>query len=127
MGSSVDVENVNKPRCVPRKLPLQMLDRSQLRAGTSRGYNCPKQIDGKPPQLMINSDLQRYWDISDTRHMDITDNGLHWEMEDVSNDEKGETIDVTIVQATTWSGQWHPQPDNVQPCSSKAIDPYVFP
>ncbi|XP_015593813.1 uncharacterized protein LOC107267081 isoform X2 [Cephus cinctus] len=125
-GSSISAENTTKARRVPRKLPLQTMDRSQLRTCAGHGGNSSKQDTAKTGQLARKSELENYWTVGDTRHMEATGLAMHWEVEGTSYN-KRESIDVTLVQAAMWDNQWHPPPDDVQPCSSKAIDPYTFP
>ncbi|CAL7935635.1 unnamed protein product [Xylocopa violacea] len=91
----------NKPRRVPRKLPLQS-------------------------KMPVNNNAQDYCGIDESSSMQVTQNGFHWEMECISSNSMEKAAEIAMDRTAMWTGQWHPPPDDVQPCSSKTIDPYSF-
>lgn len=151
-GSVADEARTGSRR-VPRKLPLQQSSTTVAQphslwsdAETSR--NSSAQISNKTNKQMslINSDAQNCCDVvNETGSAGrMTRNGLrNWETECTSTsngvEEAAAVVDVnaavrntTSVFAKPASGQWQPPPppppppDDVQPCSSKTIDPYSF-
>ncbi|XP_012284412.1 uncharacterized protein LOC105701864 isoform X2 [Orussus abietinus] len=121
-------EDAAKPatRRVPKKLPLKTLDKAQLRAGIERKDNGTRQPEQR--NRRTSNELRDYWAIGDARQLGGTTsgNGPHWEVEGTSNNGRSEMIAVSLTRAMEWSGQWRPPPDDVQPCSSKTVDPYTF-
>lgn len=114
----------NKPRRVPRKLPLQSVEQSRPWPGEHRS-NGSTHVRNKTLQMPVNNKAQDYCEIMDgSSSMQVTQNGFHWEMECTSSNSMEKTI--AMDRTAIWTGQWHPPPDDVQPCSSKTIDPYSF-
>lgn len=116
------VPTVSKARCVPKKLPLKSLNNgSQQKQSTAEGARS-KQTGVK---TLVNSDLKNYWEM-DVPSTELTNNSSRWVNQPPNT---GEIIknDSKIVLPTGWANQWQPTVDDVQPCSSKALDPYPFP
>ncbi|XP_053994624.1 uncharacterized protein LOC128894988 isoform X2 [Hylaeus anthracinus] len=115
----------NKTRRVPRKLPLQSVEQSRPWPGAEHRGSGSMQVRNKSSQMPVYGNVQGYCGINESSSMQVTQNGFHWEMECTSTNsiEKAET---TMARTAMWSGQWQPPPDDVQPCSSKTIDPYDF-
>lgn len=99
----------NKPRRVPQKLPLQTIERPQPRKNNVK-------TSGKTSKTSTNSDLQSY----------VAATVKAWELEAAKGSEQAKSMKISLLEASMWSEQWQQPPDNVQPCSSKAIDPYSF-
>ncbi|XP_043248323.1 uncharacterized protein LOC122395076 isoform X2 [Colletes gigas] len=116
------VTDDNKTRRVPRKLPLQSVDQSRPWLGTE---NRGMQVRNKSSQMPVNSNAQGYCGVNESSSMQVTQNGFHWEMECTSSNSI-EKAEMSMARTAMWSGQWQPPPDDVQPCSSKTIDPYSF-
>ncbi|XP_029032592.1 uncharacterized protein LOC114871174 isoform X2 [Osmia bicornis bicornis] len=117
----------NKPRRVPRKLALQSVEQSRPWPGAERGSSSSMQIRNKTLQIPVNNNAQDYCGIDESSSMQVTQNGFHWEMECTSSISiEKTTTEIAMDRTAMWSGQWHPPPDDVQPCSSKTIDPYSF-
>lgn len=111
----IDVASVveaTKPRRVPQKLPLQTIERPQPR----RSSTAKQLAGGKTSRTSTNNDLQSY----------VAATVKAWELEAGNVPERAEALKASLLEASTWTGQWRPQPDDVQPCSSKTIDPYPF-
>lgn len=115
----------NKPRRVPRKLPLQSVEQSRPWPGEHRS-NGSTHVRNKTLQMPVNNKAQDYCEMDGSSSMQVTQNGFHWEMECTSSNSMEKAIDVAMDRTAMWTGQWHPPPDDVQPCSSKTIDPYSF-
>ncbi|XP_031370474.1 uncharacterized protein LOC102673966 isoform X2 [Apis dorsata] len=115
----------NKARRVPRKLPLQSVEQSRPWPGEHRS-NGSTHIRNKTLQMPVNNKAQDYCEMDGSSSMQVTQNGFHWEMECTSSNSMEKAIDVAMDRTAMWTGQWHPPPDDVQPCSSKTIDPYSF-
>ncbi|XP_066592881.1 uncharacterized protein [Prorops nasuta] len=114
-------------RRVPRKLPLQTVENAQPRQNTDHRNIGSKQIKPKSSKIPANTDVRNYWSMTESRSVEISGNGLHWEPEGTaSSNSRDEAADIDIIRTAVWSGQWHPPPDDVQPCSSKTVDPYTF-
>ncbi|XP_017893145.1 uncharacterized protein LOC108632828 isoform X2 [Ceratina calcarata] len=56
----------------------------------------------------------------------VTQNGFHCEMECTTSNSMEKVVEIAMNRTAMWTGQWQPPPDDVQPCSSKTIDPYSF-
>lgn len=121
-GTSISLEE-SKPRRVPQKLPLKNIDRPQSRSTPKNTGS--KQMSVKNSKSQSN-DIQAYWSMTETRQIEVTENGLNWEAEPNANIAKSDAIDVNEIKTSMWTEKWRPPPDDVQPCSSKAIDPYTF-
>ena len=121
-GTIISLEE-SKPRRVPQKLPLKNIDRPQSRS-------TPKSTSSKQTVAKLsqpqNNDIQAYWKMTETRQIEVTENGLNWEVEPKTSDGKSDEINTNVVQASMWIEKWRPPPDDVQPCSSKTLDPYTF-
>lgn len=115
----------NKSRRVPRKLPLQSVEQSRPWPGEHRS-NGSTHVRNKTLQMPVNNKAQDYCEMDGSSSMQVTQNGFHWEMECTSSNSMEKAIDVAMDRTAMWTGQWHPPPDDVQPCSSKTIDPYSF-
>ncbi|XP_020287197.1 uncharacterized protein LOC109856384 isoform X2 [Pseudomyrmex gracilis] len=129
-----------KTRRVPRKLPLQQSTMAQPQSWSdAENRNNSTQISNKTKQMSViqNNDAQNCCDVNvvivnETRSVNrVTRNGLrNWETECTSSNGVEEAADVNVAVRNTMfakpAGQWHPPPDDVQPCSSKTIDPYSF-
>lgn len=119
-----------KTRRVPRKLPLQStVEQPRSWSDAERRNSGTTQIRSKTKQMPVNNDAQNCCDMNETRSINqVTRNGLrNWEAECTSSNSREETTDANvIIRNAMWSGQWRPPPDDVQPCSSKTIDPYSF-
>lgn len=116
-----------KTRRVPRKLPLQStVEQSQSWSDAERRNSGTAQIKSKTRQTPVNNDAQNCCEMNEARSINrVTRNGLqNWEAESSNGIE--ETTDANIVRNAMWPGEWRPPPDDVQPCSSKTIDPYSF-
>lgn len=116
-----------KTRRVPRKLPLQStVEQSQSWSDVERRNSGTAQIKSKTRRTPVNNDAQNCCEMNEARSINrVTRNGLqNWETESSNGIE--ETTDANIVRNAMWPGQWRPPPDDVQPCSSKTIDPYSF-
>ncbi|KAL0107271.1 hypothetical protein PUN28_015659 [Cardiocondyla obscurior] len=131
-SSKVDASRVTtdeaKTRRVPRKLPLQSaVEQSQSWSDAER-RNSGTQIKSKTKRTPVNNDAQNCCEMNEARAINrVTRNGLrNWEAECTSNNGVEETTDTNVVRNAMWPGQWRPPPDDVQPCSSKTIDPYSF-
>lgn len=103
-GTSLSFED-SKVRKVPRKLPLQSLER-------------PRKPDSEAKQQLVNAKLAKsgeedYWTAETKRTEPAGNGGL---------------VDggATVAQSTTWPTQFRAPLDDVQPCSSKTLDPYTF-
>lgn len=117
----------SKTRRVPRKLPLQSVEQSHSWSNVEHRNSGTTQIRSKTMQTPASNDAQNYCGMNEAKPTQVTRNGLHLETECTSNnDNVEETTNTNVVHNTMWSGQWHPPPDDVQPCSSKTIDPYSF-
>ncbi|KAK0085313.1 hypothetical protein PV325_005423 [Microctonus aethiopoides] len=102
----------NKVRRVPQKLPLKTIERPQPRRSSTAKS---QQTSVKTSRTNTNNDLQSY----------VAATVKAWELEAGNDSERAEALKVSLLQASTWSEKWQP-PDDVQPCSSKTIDPYTF-
>ena len=135
----------NQLRRVPRKLPLRQIERPSTQSRPKQDSSASKNTNKTShSQSTTNNDLQIYWEnavrsvgvsqSSSSRRANAnaaaTANGLPWELDGgATANEIGQIaghVDVSILQAAMWSGQWQAQPDDVQPCSSKTADPYTF-
>ncbi|XP_026825334.1 uncharacterized protein LOC105280934 isoform X3 [Ooceraea biroi] len=130
--ASVSVEEA-KTRRVPRKLPLQStVEQPRSWSEAERRNSGTMQMRSKTRQVPVNNDAQNCCvDMNESLNTSInqvTRNGLrNWETECTSSSVLEEITDVNVVvRNAMWSGQWRPPPDDVQPCSSKTIDPYSF-
>ncbi|XP_044584873.1 uncharacterized protein LOC123265255 isoform X2 [Cotesia glomerata] len=101
--------SVNKPRRVPQKLPLQTIESPQPRKNDVR-------TSEKTSKTSTNSDLQNY----------VAATVKSWELETAKDSKQAKAMKASLLEASMWSKQWQQPPDNVQPCSSKTIDPYSF-
>lgn len=119
-------EDNNKPRRVPRKLPLQSVEQSRPWSGAEHRGSSSMQVRNKTLQMPVNNKAQDYCGIDESSSMQVTQNGFHWEMECTSSNSMEKTAEIAMDRTAMWTGQWHPPPDDVQPCSSKTIDPYSF-
>ncbi|XP_011166017.1 uncharacterized protein LOC105200243 isoform X2 [Solenopsis invicta] len=118
-----------KIRRVPRKLPLQStVEQSQPWSDAERRNSGTTQIKNKTRRTPVNNEAQNCCEMNEARSINrVTRNGLrNWEAECTSSNGIEETTDANVVRNAMWSGQWRPPPDDVQPCSSKTIDPYSF-
>lgn len=134
-SSKVDASRVTaeeaKTRRVPRKLPLQStVEQSQSWSDAERRNSGTTQIQNKTKRTPVNNDAQNSCEMNEARSIDrVTRNGLrNWEAECTSSNGIEETTEANVVRnvVSRWPGQWRPPPDDVQPCSSKTIDPYSF-
>lgn len=134
-NSKVDASRITaeeaKTRRVPRKLPLQStVEQAQSWSDAERRNSGTTQIKSKTKRTPVNNDAQNNCEMNEARSINrVTRNGLrNWEAECTSTSNGiEETTDANVVRnATVWPGQWRPPPDDVQPCSSKTIDPYSF-
>ncbi|XP_033350551.1 uncharacterized protein LOC117233922 isoform X1 [Bombus vosnesenskii] len=116
----------NKSRRVPRKLPLQSVEQSRPWPGAEHRGSGSIQIRNKTLQMPVNNKAQDYCGIDESSSMQVTQNGFHWEMECTSSNSMEKAAEIAMDRTAMWTGQWHPPPDDVQPCSSKTIDPYSF-
>lgn len=116
-----------KTRRVPKKLPLQSLERPQPRTSLQDRKSSidSKQFKNKISQNQGTNGAQSYWILDQSKAMEVTGNSLPWDGT-ANNDKTEELITSNPNQTTVWSEQWEPPPDDVQPCSSKTIDPYNF-
>ncbi|KZC04836.1 PREDICTED: uncharacterized protein LOC107193368 [Dufourea novaeangliae] len=115
----------NKTRRVPRKLPLQSIDQSRPWPSAEHRGSGSMQVRNKSSQIPVNSNAQDYCGIIESTSMQVTQNGFHWEMECASSTST-DKVELAMARTAMWSEQWQPPPDDVQPCSSKTIDPYGF-
>nr|XP_031826465.1 uncharacterized protein LOC116424332 isoform X1 [Nomia melanderi]XP_031826466.1 uncharacterized protein LOC116424332 isoform X1 [Nomia melanderi] len=115
----------NKTRRVPRQLPLQSVEQSRPWPSAEHRGSGSMQVRNKNSQLPVNSNAQDYCGITESSSMQVTQNGFHWEMECMSSTSI-EKVEMAMARTAMWSEQWQPPPDDVQPCSSKTIDPYGF-
>lgn len=127
-GTSISLEE-SKPRRVPQKLPLKNIDRPQSRS-TPKNTATKSSATVKTSKSQSN-DIQAYWSTTETRQIEVTENGLNWEAAEPTaaasaNISKSDAIDITEIKTTMWTEKWRPPPDDVQPCSSKTVDPYTF-
>lgn len=122
-GTSISLEESKPKRVVPQKLPLKNIERPQSRSTPKNTGAKSTNVKSSKPQ---GNDIQAYWNMTETRQIEVTENGLNWEVEPKTSNGNSEAIDVTVVETTTWSEKWRPPPDDVQPCSSKTLDPYTF-
>lgn len=122
------VTEETKTRRVPRKLPLQSVEQPHTWSADVQHRNSDTtQIRSKTMEIPVNNDTQNCCAISEGKSTQVTQNSLPWEAERTSSSGIEEaTTDTNVVRNAMWSGQWHPPPDDVQPCSSKTIDPYSF-
>lgn len=134
-SSKVDASRVTaeeaKTRRVPRKLPLQStVEQAQSWSDAERRNSGTTQIKSKTKRTPVNNDAQNSCEMNEARSINqVTRNGLrNWEAECTSTNGIEETADTNVVRnvVAAWPGQWRPPPDDVQPCSSKTIDPYSF-
>ncbi|XP_071555578.1 uncharacterized protein [Temnothorax nylanderi] len=132
-SSKVDASRVTaeeaKTRRVPRKLPLQSaVEQSQSWSDAERRNSGTTQIKSKARRTPVNNDAQNCCEMNEARSINrVTRNGLrNWEADCTSSNGIEETTDTNVVRNAMWPGQWRPPPDDVQPCSSKTIDPYSF-
>lgn len=116
----------NKTRRVPRKLPLQSVEQPRPWSGGEHRSGDPIHVRNKTLQLPVNNNAQDYCGIDESSSMRVTQNGFHWEMECTSSNSMEKAAEIAMDRTAMWSEQWHPPPDDVQPCSSKTIDPYSF-
>lgn len=114
-----------KPRCVPRKLPLKSLNNGSQQKQSSVGMGEATRSKQIGVKTLVNSDFKNYWEI-DVSRTELTNNSSRWV---IQGETAGEIIqtDSKIVLPPGWANQWQPTVDDVQPCSSKALDPYPFP
>lgn len=131
-SSKVDASRVTaeeaKTRRVPRKLPLQStVEQSQSWPDAERRDSGTMQLKIKTKRTPVN-DAQNSCEMNEAGPINrVTRNGLrNWEAECTSTNGIEETTDANVVRNAVWPGQWRPPPDDVQPCSSKTIDPYSF-
>ncbi|XP_044005333.1 uncharacterized protein LOC122850266 isoform X2 [Aphidius gifuensis] len=111
-------------RKVPQKLSLKTIERPQSRKTST----VVKQQQEKTSRTSTNSDLQNY----------VAETVRAWELETGNTDPaRAENLRASLLEASRWSGlrqkqqhqqqqQQQHQPDDVQPCSSKTVDPYTF-
>lgn len=100
-------------RRVPQKLSLKTIERPQPR----RSSNAKTLSTGKSSRTSTNNDLQSY----------VAATVKAWELEAGNADPaRAESLKASLLEASMWSGQWRQPPDDVQPCSSKTLDPYTF-
>lgn len=132
-NSKVDASRViaeeAKTRRVPRKLPLQStVEQSHSWSDAERRNSGTTQIKSKTRRTPVNNDAQNCCEMNEARPINqVTRNGLrNWEAECTSSNGIEEATDANVVRNAMWPGQWRPPPDDVQPCSSKTIDPYSF-
>lgn len=134
-SSKVDATRVTaeeaKTRRVPRKLPLQSstVEQSHSWSDAERRNSGTTQIKSKTRRTPVNNDAQNCCEMNEARPINqVTRNGLrNWEAECTSSNGIEEATDANVVvRNAMWPGQWRPPPDDVQPCSSKTIDPYSF-
>uniref|UniRef100_A0A6V7HU57 Uncharacterized protein n=1 Tax=Bracon brevicornis TaxID=1563983 RepID=A0A6V7HU57_9HYME len=101
------------PRKVPQKLPLKQIERPR------------RSTTGKPPikpsRASTNNDIQSCIAASVVKQ---------WEMQGATEAEKADA--AKAIEVAMWSSSWRNPPgggghDDVQPCSSKTVDPYPFP
>lgn len=111
---------------MPRKLPLQSVEQSRPWPGAEHRGSGSIQIRNKTLQMPVNNKAQDYCGIDESSSMQVTQNGFHWEMECTSSNSMEKAAETAMDRTAMWTGQWHPPPDDVQPCSSKTIDPYSF-
>lgn len=114
-GTSLSFDESGKTgRKVPRKLPLQNLERPR------------KPSNAKQPASQRTND-EDYW-ASETQRTEPAGNGdlSSWEAKPTTSQERRESLEITVTQSNTWSTQFRTPPDDVQPCSSKTLDPYPF-
>ncbi|XP_014472032.1 PREDICTED: uncharacterized protein LOC106743053 isoform X2 [Dinoponera quadriceps] len=121
-------EEAKTRRAPPRKLPLQSVEQPHSwSSDAQRRSSGTTQIRSKTMQTPVNNDAQNCCGMNEGgRSIQLTRNGLHWEAERTSSRGIEEATDTNVARNAMWSGQWHPPPDDVQPCSSKTIDPYSF-
>lgn len=123
-------EEAKARRVPPRKLPLQStVEQSQPWPDAERRNSGTAQIKSKTRRTPVNNDAQNCCEMNEARPINrVTRNGLrNWEAECTSSNGIEETTDANVaVRNAMWPGQWRPPPDDVQPCSSKTIDPYSF-
>lgn len=93
-------------------MPLKTIERPQPRRSSTAKS---QQTSVKTSRTNTNNDLQSY----------VAATVKAWELEAGNDSERAEALKVSLLQASTWSEKWQP-PDDVQPCSSKTIDPYTF-
>ncbi|XP_076674137.1 uncharacterized protein LOC143372096 isoform X2 [Andrena cerasifolii] len=125
-ADSGPITDDNKTRRVPRKLPLQSVEQSRPWPSAEHRGSGSMQLRNKTLQLPVNNNAQDYYGVNDSSSMQVTHNGFHWEMECSSSKSIDKGMEITVTRTAMWSGQWQPPPDDVQPCSSKTIDPYGF-
>ncbi|XP_011629477.1 uncharacterized protein LOC105421980 isoform X1 [Pogonomyrmex barbatus] len=133
-SSKVDTSRViaeeAKTRKVPRKLPLQStVEQSRSWSDAERRNSGTTQIKSKTRRMPVSNDAQNCCEMNEARSINqVTRNGLrNWEAECASSNGIEEATDTNmVVRNAMWSEQWRPPPDDVQPCSSKTIDPYSF-
>ncbi|XP_046619729.1 uncharacterized protein LOC124304954 isoform X1 [Neodiprion virginianus] len=112
-------------RCVPRKLPLKSLNNGSQQKQSSSGMGEAARSKQMGVKTLVNSDLKNYWELGNPR-TELTNNSSRRINQGVSPGEIIQT-DGKIVLPTGWANQWQTAVDDVQPCSSKALDPYPFP
>ncbi|XP_015127887.1 uncharacterized protein LOC107048946 [Diachasma alloeum] len=111
-GNGVAGKKVEPPtgRRVPQKLPLKQIERPQPRRA-----NAGKGPTVKTSRTSTNSDFQSC----------LAATVKEWEMQGAT---EAERVDAAkAIEVAMWSSQWRQPPDDVQPCSSKTVDPYPFP
>ncbi|XP_012265817.2 uncharacterized protein LOC105691711 [Athalia rosae] len=116
-----------KTRCVPKKLPLKTLNNGsqQKQSALAMGETArSKQIGVK---MLVNSDFKNYWETDNPSRNELPNNSFRWVNQGVTASEIIDTDGNKIVLPPGWASQWQPTVDDVQPCSSKALDPYPFP
>jgi len=127
--TSVSMEEA-KVRRVPRKLPLQStVEQPRSWSEAERRNSGTMHIRNKTRQVPVNNDAQNYCGMNEATSINqVTRNSLrNWETECTSSSAVKEAVDENVVvRNAMWSEQWRPPPDDVQPCSSKTIDPYSF-
>lgn len=102
---------------MPRQLALQSVEQSRPWPSAEHRGSGSMQVRNKSSQVPVNS-------ITEFSSMQVTQN-FHWEMECMSSTSI-EKVEMAMARTAMWSEQWQPPPDDVQPCSSKTIDPYGF-
>lgn len=116
-----------KTRCVPRKLPLKSLNNGNQHKQQSSSIETTRTRQIGVNKTLVNSDeFKNYWDVGNKRN-ELTNNSSR---RISRGDNSGDIIvktDNKITLPPGWANQWQPTVDDVQPCSSKTLDPYPFP
>lgn len=126
--SSHGEEEATKPaRRVPRKLPLQSVDRPQPAPRINpRAGNAASQLSSA--LKITNEELEKFCKTGETRDVDALLFGLQWEATNKKTAKEETANGSTTVPPSAWNkDSWRPPADDVQPCSSKTVDPYSYP